>query len=236
MLYQLDKVKLKKMGKRPARCYTRVKGPANTRVGKYVRGVPDSRIRAYDTGNRKGDFPLHVHLVSKDRCQIRHTALEATRIAVNRHLQRHLGVENYHMTIRIHPHHILRENKMMAVAGADRIQDGMRRSFGKPTDRAARVKEGQELVTVRTFAENYHITLDALKRGADRFPTPCKYKISKGEEIIKEMQKSGKQFLKVVQKSKKPADEAQEGEEPVVDGAQPGEERVDEAQAGEKQN
>ncbi|MHA1219401.1 MAG: 50S ribosomal protein L16, partial [Candidatus Heimdallarchaeaceae archaeon] len=172
----------------------------------------------------------------KDRCQIRHTALEATRIAVNRHLQRHLGVENYHMTIRIHPHHILRENKMMAVAGADRIQDGMRRSFGKPTDRAARVKEGQELVTVRTSVENYYITLDALKRGADRFPTPCKYKISKGEELVKEMQKTGKQFLKVIQKSKKPVDEVQEGEK-QVDEVQEGEEQVDEAQvADEEQN
>jgi large subunit ribosomal protein L10e len=223
------------MGKRPARCYTRVRGPANTRVGKYVRGAPDSRIRAYDTGNRKGDFPLHVHLVSKDRCQIRHTALEATRIAVNRHLQRHLGVENYHMTIRIHPHHILRENKMMAVAGADRIQDGMRLSFGKPTDRAARVKEGQELVTVRTSVENYYITLDALKRGEDRFPTPCKYKIGKGEELVKEMQKTGKQFLKVVQKSKKQVDEVPEGEERVDEAQAADEEQVDEAQAADEE-
>ena len=145
------------MGKRPARCYRYVRGPANTRVGKYVRGVPDARIRAYDAGNRKAEFPVHVHLVSKERCQIRHTALEAARIAVNRHLQRKVGTENYHMTIRIHPHHILRENKMMAVAGADRIQDGMRRSFGKPTDRAARVREGQELVTVRLNAQHYPI-------------------------------------------------------------------------------
>jgi len=75
------------MGKRPARCYRKVSGPANTRVGKFVRGVPDARIRAYDAGDRKGDFPVHVHLVSKEKCQIRHTALEAARIAVNRVLQ-----------------------------------------------------------------------------------------------------------------------------------------------------
>ena len=177
------------MGKRPARCYRHVRGPANTRVGKYVRGVPDARIRAYDTGNRKGDFPVHIHLVTKEKCHIRHTALEASRMAVNRVLQRRLGVPNYHMTIRIHPHHILRENKMMAVAGADRVQDGMRRSFGKPTDRAARVKEGQEVITVRTAAKNYFVALQALKLAADRFPTPCEYKISKGEELVKEFLK-----------------------------------------------
>ena len=200
------------MGKRPARCYTKVRGPANTRVGKYVRGVPDSRIRAYDAGNRKGNFPVHIHLVSTDKCQIRHTALEAARIAVNRHLQRHLGTENYHMTIRVHPHHILRENKMMAVAGADRIQDGMRRSFGKPTDRAARVKERQELITVRTYAKNYIITKNALKRAADRFPTQCTYEIGKGEELVKELQKTGK-FAKRKEKVKEPEEEeATEGE------------------------
>ena len=177
------------MGKRPARCYRHIRGPANTRVGKYVRGVPDARIRAYDSGNRKGNFPVHIHLVAKERCHIRHTALEACRMAVNRVLQRKLGVANYHMTIRVHPHHILRENKMMAVAGADRVQDGMRRSFGKPADRAARVQEGQELVTVRTQAKNYFVALEALKRAADRVPTPCEYVIGEGEEFVKEFLK-----------------------------------------------
>lgn len=176
------------MGKRPARCYRYIRGPANTRVGKYVRGVPDSRIRAFDTGDRKADFPVHIHLVAKETCHIRHTALEASRMAVNRILQKKLG-NMYHLTIRIHPHHILRENKMMAVAGADRVQDGMRRSFGKPTDRAARVREGQELITVRIYPKDYFVALDALKRAADRFPTPCEYKIGKGEELVKDFLK-----------------------------------------------
>ena len=78
---------------------------------------------------------------------------------------------------------------MMAVAGADRVQDGMRKSFGKPTDRAARVREGQELVTVRAEAKDYFVALDALKRAADRFPTPCNYVIGKGEELVKEFLK-----------------------------------------------
>ncbi len=234
------------MGKRPARCYRYVRGPANTRVTKYVRGVPDSRIRAYDTGNRSGDFPLHVHLVSKERCQIRHTALEAARIAVNRHLQRKVGIENYHMTIRIHPHHILRENKMMAVAGADRIQDGMRRSFGKPTDRAARVRERQELVTVRLNAEHYPIALEALKRASDRFPTPCTYKIGKGEELVEELRRT-KGFSKGIAKVAKLADDKLSDEElaereaerelaehELADGETTEEETTEEAQMGEE--
>ncbi len=172
------------MGKRPARCYRRVKGPAYTRTKKYVRGAPDSRIRAYDSGNRKETFPVHLHLTADESCQIRHTALEAARMAVNRYLQKKVGIKNYHMTIRVKPHHILRENKMMAVAGADRIQDGMRLSFGKPTDRAARVKEGQELVTIRTYARFYDHAVEALKRANTRFPIPCRNKIGKGHDLI----------------------------------------------------
>ena len=221
------------MGKRPARCYRYQRGPANTRVGKYVRGVPDARIRAYDAGNRKGVFPVDIHLVSKEKCQIRHTALEAARIAVNRHLQRNVGSDNYHMTIRIHPHHILRENKMMAVAGADRIQDGMRRSFGKPTDRAARVREGQELVTVRTYPEYYRLAIAALKRASDRFPTPCNYKIGKGEDLVKELQKTGK-FAKKMAKVKEPKEEVEEDEE-VEGEAETSEESTEEAETSEEQ-
>ncbi len=190
MLYPQDKDVVKKMGKRPASCYRYVKGPAYTRVKKYIRGVPDSRIRAFDAGNRKGEFPVHIHLIAEERGQIRHNALEAARMGVNRILQRKIGTPNYHLTIRVHPHHILRENKMMAVAGADRIQDGMRLSFGKATDRAARVKQGQELLTVRTTAKHYNSTLDALTRAKHRFSTPTSFKIGKGEgEVKKYLQK-----------------------------------------------
>ena len=43
---------------------------------------------------------------------------------------------------------------MMAFAGADRMQDGMRRSFGKPVDRAARVKAYSEVLTVSVDPRN----------------------------------------------------------------------------------
>ena len=58
---------------------------------------------------------------------------------------------NYYFVVRPYPHHIIRENKMVAGAGADRIQKGMRRSFGKPMDRAARLKKNQALFTVYVY-------------------------------------------------------------------------------------
>jgi len=52
------------MGKRPARCYTKVRGPANTRTKKYVRGIPGSKIVMYDMGNKSKDFSVEIHLVN----------------------------------------------------------------------------------------------------------------------------------------------------------------------------
>ena len=87
------------MGKRPARCYTKVRGPANTRTKKYVRGIPGSKIVMYDMGNKSKDFSVEIHLVNEEACQIRHMAIEASRQAVNRHLLKRVGRENYHFII-----------------------------------------------------------------------------------------------------------------------------------------
>lgn len=172
------------MGKRPAHCYTKIRGPANTRTKKYVRGVPGNKVVMYDMGNKSRDFPLEVHLINKEACQIRHMAIEAARQAVNRYLTKRLGRENYHFRIRIHPHHVLRENKMMAFAGADRMQDGMRRSFGKPIDRASRVKANSEILTVRVDAINYEAAVAGLKKGISKFPTPAKVVLGEGSELL----------------------------------------------------
>lgn len=173
------------MGKRPARCYTKVRGPANTRTKKYVRGIPGSKIVMYDMGNKSKDFSVEIHLVNEEACQIRHMAIEASRQAVNRHLLKRVGRENYHFRVRTHPHHVLRENKMMAFAGADRMQDGMRRSFGKPADRAARVKANQELLTVRVEPRHVKEAMFCIRKAISKLPTPAKVIIGKGLELVK---------------------------------------------------
>jgi large subunit ribosomal protein L10e len=172
------------MGKRPAHCYTKIRGPANTRTKKYVRGVPGNKIVMYDMGNRSKDFDIEIHLIGLEACQIRHMALEAARQAVNRGLSKKISRDEYHFRIRVHPHHVLRENKMMAFAGADRMQDGMRRSFGKPADRAARVSKGQELLTVRVNLKNYKHAKFALNKAISKLPTPAKIITGKGSELI----------------------------------------------------
>ncbi len=171
------------MGKRPARCYTKVDRPPYTRK-KFIKGGPDPKIRIFDLGNAGGDFSLEVSLFAEDKAQISHNALEAARIQINRYLNRTVGRENYHFRICVFPHHFLRENKMMTGAGADRLQDGMRKAFGKPISRAARVKKGTRLLKIRTHVDHYKIAKDGLRRGQAKFPVKCHIKIDKGEELL----------------------------------------------------
>ena len=76
-------------------------------------------------------------------------ALEAARVACNKYMTKNAGKDTFHMRIRVHPYHVLRINKMLSCAGADRLQTGMRGAFGKPIGTVARVLIGQVLMSVR---------------------------------------------------------------------------------------
>ena len=88
-------------------------------------------------------------------------------------LSRQIRDFSYCLKILIYPHVVLRENKMMAFAGADRIQEGMRRAFGKPVGLAARVNPGQTVMEVYTNPEGVEIAKQSLRFGASKLPTPC---------------------------------------------------------------
>ena len=91
------------MARKPAVMYREIKGMAFTRR-KFMGGVPNSRIQQFDMGNLKEEFPVVLSLKVTNRVQIRHTALEAGRIAANRVLSKEAGVANYHMKVRVYPH------------------------------------------------------------------------------------------------------------------------------------
>ncbi len=172
------------MSKRPARCYTKISGPPYTRIKKFIKSIPHPRIQSFEMGTKQ-EYPVEIALIINEACQIRHTALEAMRIVANRHLNKKIEKRQYWLKIWPYPHHILRENKMLAGAGADRLQEGMRRAFGKPVDRAARVRPGQIIMSVRIFPSGYKAALGALKRAQPKLPRPSTIKILKGEELLK---------------------------------------------------
>ncbi|MEA3558532.1 MAG: 50S ribosomal protein L16 [Candidatus Thermoplasmatota archaeon] len=159
------------MPRKPNSMYRQIRGQAFTRR-EYTGGVPLPRIQQYVMGNRTTKFPLTYHLIIREGCQIRHTALEAARIAANRYIQRKAGAQNYKLVVRVYPHHILRENKQATGAGADRVSQGMRSSFGKNVGTAARVKAGQEVMTI-TVPENMGEPAKvALKKASQKLPSP----------------------------------------------------------------
>jgi large subunit ribosomal protein L10e len=59
----------------------------------------------------------------------------------------------YYFEVGVHPHHILRENKVLTGAGADRMSTGMQLSFGVAIGRAAIVQPEEEIFLVAVSSE-----------------------------------------------------------------------------------
>ena len=164
------------MARKPSSMYRYIRGQASTRK-EYMGGIPASRITQFVLGNRKADFPVQVSLIAIEKCQVRHNALESARITANRTMEKKVGVVNYRLTIRVYPHNVLRENKQATGAGADRVSQGMRSSWGKIVSVAARVQPNQILMTVETTKQNIEQAKDALRKAGMKLPTPCKINI-----------------------------------------------------------
>ncbi|KHN40010.1 60S ribosomal protein L10 [Glycine soja] len=89
------------------------------------------------------------------------------------------GKDAFHLRVRVHPFHVLRINKMLSCAGADRLQTGMRGAFGKPQGTCARVAIGQVLLSVRCKDSNSHHAQEALRRAKFKFPGRQKIIVSR---------------------------------------------------------
>jgi len=170
-----------KMARRPARCYRYCKNKPYPK-SRFNRGVPDPKIRIFDLGRKKAnvdEFPLCVHLVSNEYEQVSSEALEAARICANKYMVKTAGKEGFHLRVRAHPYHVVRINKMLSCAGADRLQTGMRGAFGKPNGLVARVNIGQIILSCRTRDSNRAHVIEALRRSQYKFPGRQKIIVSK---------------------------------------------------------
>lgn len=166
------------MVRKPAKMYRNIAKKAYTRR-EYMGGVPGSKIVQYDMGNLRDEFPVEASLIVDEACQIRHTALEAARITINRRLVKDVGRMNFHLKLRTYPHHVLRENKQATGAGADRVSEGMRLAFGKAVGTAARVHPGQKIFTIYTSEAYLDKAKDALSHGNYKLPSPTRIVISR---------------------------------------------------------
>ena len=162
-----------------ARNYRTAKGQPYSRR-EFVKGFPQPKITKFTMGDPNAKFEYEARLIGLEKAQIRHNALEAARVATNRLLMEKLS-NNYCLHVHPYPHVILRENKMIFGAHADRLQDGMRRAFGKPIGTASRVKPNQTLMTVKVNANGVEVAKEALRRGSAKLPITCRIVIEKAQ-------------------------------------------------------
>ena len=139
---------------RKAAAYSKKRVVPYTRISKkkgksYVKTVPQQKIVKFNMGKEnlfnEGKLPYVLTLISDEKVQIRHNALEACRQFINKKLDTGLKGQ-YFFKIVPYSHHIQREHRMLTGAGADRMSSGMQLSFGKAMGKAAIVKKGTRIL------------------------------------------------------------------------------------------
>ncbi|MFH0831439.1 MAG: 50S ribosomal protein L16 [archaeon] len=154
------------------RAYTR---RSTVRNKNYIKTTPDSKVTKFIMGDvhkfENGKFPYVITLVCCEKMVfIRDNAIEAARQFVHRQLEKNFK-ENFYFSLNVYPHQVLRENKMLTGAGADRMQTGMTLSFGVPVGIAARVHEHGKIFTVAVSDENSaRISRDILNKVKAKMP------------------------------------------------------------------
>ncbi|XP_056152235.1 60S ribosomal protein L10-like [Lampris incognitus] len=111
--------------------------------------------------------------------QVVFSLLVFTNILSNKYMVKTCSKDGFHIRIHLHPFHVIHINKMLSCAGADRLQTGMRGTFGMPLGTMARVHIGQVIMSVHTKAQNKRHTVEALRRAKFEFPGCQKIHISK---------------------------------------------------------
>lgn len=137
--------------RKPTRAYVR---KSKYKKKGFIKAIPTSKVVRYHMGDSKKEFSSQVRLVSKEKFQLRHNSIESCRQMINKHLQKKFGPKGYHFHINVVPHQVLRENKMLTGAGADRMQTGMAHSFGKAVGIAAILKIGSVIFEVNVDKES----------------------------------------------------------------------------------
>lgn len=149
----------------------------------FIAGKPQIKIARFSSGQAGNNYDYKVELLATEKIQIRHNALEAARLAANKRMAT-AGEMSFFSIMRVYPHVILRENKMIATAGADRLQEGMRRAFGKATGLAARVRPGQVLLEAQVTSANLDLAKEGFKVASSKLGCPTDVRITLLKEQV----------------------------------------------------
>ncbi len=149
---------------------------------RYAPGTPNPKVARFTTGKFSTDYDYRLELISNARLQIRSNALEAARVAASKKLAT-VGEEAFYLRVVTYPHVVMRENKMIATAGADRLQEGMRKAFGKPIGVAARVDIGSAVLDILVKAEHLDKAKAAMKAATTKLPFTYKIVVTPLKKI-----------------------------------------------------
>ena len=158
------------------RAYTRF---SRVKAKNYIKAIPTNKIVRFDMGDSTKNFQYEVVLLSNNDHQIRHNALEASRQTINRRLYTKLGPKGYFLRLKLYPYHIIRENKMLGGAHADRLQTGMAHSFGKPVGLAGQAHKGKEIFIAKVDQNGLDAAKEALSLARPKMPGKYKIEIRK---------------------------------------------------------
>ncbi len=135
---------------------------------KYIHSIPQPKIKVFNIGDKKGEYSHITSFKASSPIEINSDSLEAARVTANKVLEK--SGKPYFLRVILYPHEIKREHKFMGFAGADRLSQGMSRSFGRPTNRALRISAEQNLISVCTKKEDVDLAKTALKRAGKKIP------------------------------------------------------------------
>jgi large subunit ribosomal protein L10e len=185
---------------RKALAYSKRKPVVNTRRSKrqqksYIKTVPPQKIVKFNMGNIKkfeaGKYKIKVTLSTQQNIQVRDYALEAVRQSLHKDMTKLITQKNYFLRCNVYPHNILRNNRVYSGASkGERVQTGMKKSFGSPEGRAAIVKSGRPIFTIYFSGENHLPEVRTfLKKVTPKLP--CKAKVV--VEILKKTEKKAEE-------------------------------------------
>lgn len=160
------------MGLRPAKTCRNLGKIPWTRYSKrkprksFVKAMPHLSLLVYKMG-APGNYDVETSLVTQEDVQLRDNALESARQAANKYLEKKM-LNQFQFLVLVFPHNVIRENKMIAGAGADRLQKGMRKAYGRPTDRAARIDAGSAIFRITTTSAKMPEIREAYRRAISK--------------------------------------------------------------------
>ena len=178
---------------RPWRVHRAVERPytrfSYSKKKNLILGAPPSKVRMLVMGKRDKEpkeWKYAGHLIALEHIQVSDASLESVRVLINKYLE---GIKDYLFLVRAYPHHVVREHPIAYGAGADRISQGMRLSFGKPIGRAAQLYPGKIVLSIYFDREIFEEIKNYLRIAKNKLPGS--YQIYVGEnkdekEILKQ--------------------------------------------------